>query len=127
MKLQFNKIQGKSVHLIFKFRLTPTHLKSNFQPRKEPVVKLSSENSSEGQSSRHMIFQRRTQDHMRNPERLGDKEKVQRKKILRKPNSFSQVEYLENNQILKPISNESMDSRNSSEEKTVMAPKMMKS
>lgn len=64
--------------------------------------------------------------HKRNS-RLGDNEKLQRRKILRKPNSFSQVEYLENNKKLEPKRNESLDSRHSSEENTVMMPKISQS
>lgn len=88
---------------------------------------LSSENSSEEQSSRRVIFKKRMSGHQNRDLRLGDKEKRQRRKILRKPNSFSQVEYLETTNKLDPKRNESHDSVHSSEENTVMMPKLSQS
>ncbi|CAI2378559.1 unnamed protein product [Moneuplotes crassus] len=105
-------------------KLSPTNSKSGHNPKRESPVGLSSENSSEEQSSRRVIFKNRMNGTQNRDLRLGDKEKFQRRKILRKPNSFSQVEYLETTNKLDPKRNESHDSVHSSEENTVMMPKL---
>lgn len=96
----------------------------------ESILAISSENSSEERSTRHLVFQRGSfrGKHPGAP-RLGGGDRGRNKRFLGKPNSFTQVENLNlQHNIPNSSKNSSVDSEtNSHEESTVLVPKLSKS
>ena len=96
-----------------------------FTRRGESVLNLSSENSSEDRSNRHMVFNRRShRGGSKAAIKIGGERHTRSKRNMRKPNSYTQMDHLDIHQ--KQDRNSISDSDDSSHESNHLVPKLLK-
>lgn len=89
-------------------------------------MNLSSENSSDDRSNRHMVFHKRSlRGGSKAAIKIGGERYNRNNRNMRKPNSFSQIDCIDNNP--KQDENSLDDSGDSSQSTNHLAPKLSKS
>jgi hypothetical protein len=97
-----------------------------FPRRGESALNLTYDNSSEGNSNRHMVFHKRSHREGSNAiVRMGESKMNRNKRIMSKPNSFTQIENLDINS--KRSKNSLVSDDDSSQQSNHLVPKLSKS